>query len=497
MKLLRTIMIALSATLALGSCSDDNDPAADNENASISLSSATLQVGKEGGTSTVTVTSSSDWRLAGTCDWAHPSATSGKSGDEVTFTIEPNTDQESRKVTFKFFTGASVAPLEIESAPAYVLHIDNEEDREMTVSKEEGVAGIRLVTNIAEPEIAFSDGGDEWVSFDRRSDFGGKATLSFKVKANAAYKGRSTVISISSPLTEEKVEVNLKQKQTDALMIDKDEQFQMFDLAARTLSFKIKTNVDYTAITNDKWITNQNISTPVEGEDGLSTYTVSYDLAEATTTRSGKISISASGFSNTISIVQKDPDAKIVSIPDAGLRETASDEGWIIELNEGQCVVTGEGLAATSLNGYNVGSVEGIENFPNLTSVKLNYSHSMKEFDISGLHKVTSVTIAGNNCATFNLGDNPVSSFSLGGQYTYSYATSYTFISSALESLNLFIYSYYANYYDKVTSIDVSGCPALKTLNADRGAKTKTLYLKQGQTIKNLTKNDATEIVYK
>ena len=496
MKLLRTIVIALSATLALGSCSDDNDPAADNGNASISLSSATLQVGKEGGTSTVTVTSTSDWRLAGTCDWAHPSATSGKSGDEVTFTIDPNTDKETRKVTFKFFTGASVAPLEIESAPSYTLQLISEEDKNITVSNAASTASVRLITNVANPEISFSDGGDEWVSFGKRSDFIGKTSLNFNVKENEAYKSRSTTITIANPFSDEKVEVNLTQKQTDALIISEDVLSQVYDLEARTISFQVKTNLDYQVITNSKWMTNQTISTPIKGEDGLSTYTVSYDLAKSEYNRSGKISITATGFTRSINVVQKEPNAKIVSIPDSDLFSTCLKNGWIIELGSGKCIVSEAGMTATTLNCYYAKDMTGIENFPNLTSITMNYCNSMEKFDISGLHKVTSVSIIANNCAIFNLGDNPVTSFSLGGVYSYSYANSFTFISTALESLDLSITSWYIGY-DKVTSIDVSGCPALKTLNANRSDKIKTLYLKQGQTIENLTKNDATEIVYK
>jgi uncharacterized protein YifN (PemK superfamily) len=63
-------------------------------------------------------------------------------------------------------------------------------------------------------------------------------------------------------------------------------------------------------------------------------------------------------------------------------------------------------------------------------------------------------------------------------------------------TLDLSIISWYESY-DNVTSIDVSECPMLTTLNANRSNKVKTLYLKKGQEIPNLTKNDATTIVYK
>jgi len=77
MNLLKRISIVLSATLFLWGCSDSDEPV--NEmNDSLSLSTNEIKINGLGGEVAVTVTSSDDWRLAGTYDWAHPSATSGK-----------------------------------------------------------------------------------------------------------------------------------------------------------------------------------------------------------------------------------------------------------------------------------------------------------------------------------------------------------------------------------------------------------------------------------
>ena len=121
MKLFKNLMIVLSVSLLLWGCSDD-DESINNGNSTISLSTNILQVDKNGGDATVTVTSSDNWRLSGICDWAHPSITSGKDGDVVTFTIDPNKLDEKRTATFKFFTGSSVVPLQVESQPAYSNH---------------------------------------------------------------------------------------------------------------------------------------------------------------------------------------------------------------------------------------------------------------------------------------------------------------------------------------------------------------------------------------
>ena len=57
MKLFKNLMIVLSVSLLLWGCSDD-DESINNGNSTISLSTNILQVDKNGGDATVTVTSS-------------------------------------------------------------------------------------------------------------------------------------------------------------------------------------------------------------------------------------------------------------------------------------------------------------------------------------------------------------------------------------------------------------------------------------------------------
>lgn len=103
------MMFVAAACFAFIGCSDD-DTADDLSNATISITPDAIPAGADGSTTQVTVTSSGDWRLAGVCDWVHPSAESGKSGDVVTFTVDPNPTEESREATFKFFTGRQSFP---------------------------------------------------------------------------------------------------------------------------------------------------------------------------------------------------------------------------------------------------------------------------------------------------------------------------------------------------------------------------------------------------
>lgn len=499
MDFLKNIMITLLAATMLWGCSDD-DESINGSEATISLSTNTIQTDKNGGNITVTVASSGDWRLAGVCDWAHPSVTSGKDGDVVTFTIDPNTLNEKRTVTFKFFTGSAVAPLQVETLSGYI--IDLLSDDNLSISNEENDIQIQLNTNIAEPVITYSEGGEEWLAFDKRNDFDGKVILSFKAAKNVTYKERSATITISSPLVTNPVNVNVNQRRTEAIIPETD--VLMYDLSARTISFKVRYNVEYTAsiVQGDEWITEQSVSQPQLGDDGLTTVTLTYTLSGATGTRGGLVRITNTNntlASSDIAVVQKGPDVELVSIPDRYLRALVVKNNWALSIVGSQCIILEAGLNATSFSNstYSLTDLTGIENFPNLTSLSLEYCKNMKKLDISGLHKVKSLSLSYTEyCEEYNLGDNPIPSFDAGGKYAYSYAESLKFSSSKLESLDLSIMSSYESY-DKVTSIDVSECSMLTTLNANRSNKVKTLYLRKGQEIPNLTKNDATTIVYK
>lgn len=306
-------MITLLAATMLWSCSDDESINNGNE-AIISLSTNTIQADKNGGDVTVTVTSSGDWRLSGACDWAHPSVTSGKDGDVVTFTIDPNTADEKRIAIFKFFTGSVVVPLQVETFPDYILDLLSDDN--LSISKEENLVQIQLNTNIAEPLITCSEGSEEWLKFDRRSDFGGKVILSFKAATNVTYKDRSATITISSPFVTDPINVNVNQKRTEAIIPETN--LLMYDLAARTISFKVKYNIEYTvSVTQgDEWITKQSVSQPQPEDDGLTTVTLTYGLSSATDTRGGLIRITDTDntLTSDIAVIQKNPNIELVSI---------------------------------------------------------------------------------------------------------------------------------------------------------------------------------------
>jgi len=476
----------------LAGCSDD-DTTDNAGGGAISISAETIPAGSAGVTTEIEVTSSGDWRLSGVCDWAHPSAVSGKSGDRVTFTVDPNETDEARETTFKFFTGSAVVPLKITSEPGWRLELLS--DPEVVFEAWASDLKVKLKTNIPELTCEFSGNGGEWIAYEGRTDAFGFTVLSFAVAKNPDYDDRSTVLTVSG--MEQSLPIAIRQRQIDDIQVV-DEQL-MYDLAERTISIDVASNVDYeVTISSDaaEWLTR------IETR-GLVTKTLQFHLDAAATTRCGKITIDGSGITKTISVIQKDPDAVVAMIPDKALRAYCVKAGWVLDLGNSLCVVTEVGQTATELK-YNPGwyddsikSLEGIEAFPELTTVDLS-ENDLESLDISKLTKVTTLKCACDYLSYIDLGANPVAELEVHhGDWNYSYyVKNLTVKGEKLESLLCACTSWYANY-DMIEWIDVSGCPSLQTLDCRRGSKLTTLYLKTGQSIPNLTKNDTTQIVYK
>ena len=503
MKQLKYYMMMLSALLFMASCSDDDDSTdTSGLGTQISLSADKLQVDKNGGTVAVTVTSDADWRLAGMCDWAHPSATEGRSGDEVTFIIDENTTGGNLSTTFKFFTGSAVAPLVIESVQDYTLELSSEET--MAVEQAGGQVSIKLRSNIEDLSVAFGEGGEEWLSVDRQTEFGGEQIVILTAAANEAYLPRTATVTISSPLVEETAMVTLTQAPTEMFELSyQDEPIEGFlscDMTAQTLEIKVVTNLDFTSgITEGSdWISNLQT---VEGEtaaDGLTTYTVTCDVTESTTSRAGAISFQiGNGTTQTLSIAQTDPNAPVVEIS-SDFADELVEQGWILPVGD-YFIVLEKGLNATVFDvsgGWSdISDLTGIENFPNLEVLRFTCGYYMEALDISGLHKVKELDLSsGTYLEAFNFGDNPIISFNLGDMLSTSYVSSMQFISERMEYLNCNLSFWDWSY---VSTLDVTECPALKTLVADQFASgLRTIYVKEGQNI-DITKPDNVEIEYR
>lgn len=95
------MLVLFAASAMLAACTEDTI----EEMGIITLDHELYECGKEGGTVEVKVNSPEDWTLKGYSYWAVPSATEGKGGDVVTFTVEENLSLQPLNVEYIFVAG--------------------------------------------------------------------------------------------------------------------------------------------------------------------------------------------------------------------------------------------------------------------------------------------------------------------------------------------------------------------------------------------------------
>lgn len=497
---MKKILIAFfAASCLLGSCSEEKAGDKTVTQDSIDISSKMIAVGSEGQTADIQVTSSGDWRLAGVCDWAHPSATEGNNGQTVTFTIDPNTIGEPREATFKFFTGSAVVALKVSSELGYFLELLSKPA--LTIPTEGKTFFVEVKTNIEELNAAFSDIGAEWMHLITKSAAFGTTLLEFRVDECTEYSDRSTLLTISGKEASTQVAVT----QAKATLLAVDETPREYDLEAREIEVEVESNVEVAVEIEAEggWITR------LDELSGIINGMLRFSLSEATQTRGGKIKISGGGITRAVAVNQVGAGSTSISIPDAEFCSQLLERKWVTSLGGDQYEVTEAGLAATNLtiNSFAnepIFSLEGIEGFVNLETIFLR-EHGFTRFDISKLKKVSRLTLDTTGPREIILGDNPVESLhfsnfvGLDVDWENVYPESLVVSGTHLKSLTLPA-QYEGSPWedDRLASIDVSGCPALETLNCKRYAGVlKTVYLKTGQTIKNLTITPGAQIVYK
>ena len=509
MKQLKYYLMIMSAVFALGSCSDDDgSPVANNgADAEISLSADTVQVAKEGGDIAVTVTSSSDWRLAGTCEWAHPSVTEGANGAEVTFTVDPNGTEDIRTATFKFFTGATVAPFVIESHPDNNIYLQSEAT--IDLDKDDTEAVIKLTGYTEGLSIAYSEGSESWLSLGRQVHFMGETMVYINVVKNETYFARSATVSLTNSLSDEPVNITVNQAPNEFFEVtceSMEDNIIYCDMKGQDILFTMRTNIEYVAEITDgeEWLGQPQVSEPQTGEDGLSTYTITINVPEAQAARVGKVNIKAESErrDNEITIVQKSEPDQLVELSD-DVAETALDNDWVMQIGE-QYLVLEAGMNATAFEPWgSVSDLTGIENFPNLETLEFSCRWGMSQIDISGLHKVRELKADGTeDIEVFNFGDNPITSFNLGDGTDAPEVATIKFISTKLVTLNVNVEGAMDDWrwsYD-VETIDVSECPALTTLEAEHVSENfSTIIASESQksTLTTIKKPESVTVEYK
>jgi len=156
-----------------------------------------------------------------------------------------------------------------------------------------------------------------------------------------------------------------------------------------------------------------------------------------------------------------------------------------------------------SCGGMEIESLEGIEYFPNLTSLHFS-NNQVRRLDLSRNTKLNSLGSRFNPLEWLNLGETLptryTGGYSWGEDPHFEALTSESFeiISSRMTTLG--VYSDMSSQWNNLDLriVDVSGCPMLESLGCSWGnPKLEEIWLKKGQTTRVSCDSENVRILYK
>lgn len=480
---MKYIFVILFFSVFLLSCDSDTEEIQKVNNIELSEDTLTFDYNGLGDLISVKVTSSQDWRLTGRQDWAVPSTDKGKSGESVTFKLEPNTGDNSRIEVFTFFCGNVNNQLKIIQTPkGYVDYLWGKTD--ISIDANGGIITSAIKSNM-EFSYEISEGAADWIKLGNIASDTPEKWIQFSVDPNESFADRTAKISLFKG--EAKSTLTIAQEKRKDIIVQEKELWE-FGLEAAEIIVKVRANVDYTTTIDSKstnWLTLVSISEPVDTEiPGLKERSLKFSFPAVDASRLANITLLGDGITKTFKIRQSHPNPTLINIPDQKFSEYLTNQGYIIP--KGELVeLTYNGLNATSFDissNSNIESLKGIENFSNLTSLKLE-SVWIVGLDLSHNTKLTSLDFSELNVLeNLILGDIDVETLDIKNGNWNSTPKRITISSSKVKNLSLAYTGSYARWYDELQVIDISGCPALETADCRRNGKKLTdVYISQDQ----------------
>lgn len=315
---MKKIFVIGAVLLSLAACKKEVPaPETPAEPDKISVSPSSRTVGGDGGTATTIVSSSSDWTLEAadgkSYDWITADKDSGKSGETVTFEVEPNTESD-RTASFVFRCGKAEASFTVTSTAKEVVI------PELTLKSESPVAvgyvsgkftvelSVKNVEDFSKLEAAVKD---SWLSFTSPATAGTEAEtalMGFSYEANVNTEARETEITISYP-NADPVTVKVQQagKPATSIEITSENNIDVeYTEGTFQVELAISSDVSVSGISgeaNVAWI--KYIGTDF-GAPGTAVMNFSFDANDAVEARNAVVTVKYDGKEyGTVTVAQK------------------------------------------------------------------------------------------------------------------------------------------------------------------------------------------------
>lgn len=485
----------LTAALLATACGNDDTEGVNDNGGRVEIDHTSLTFAAAGESFNVTVSSEGEWRLAGRKTWCHPSAERGQDGAVVTFTADANTEYDTRSETFTFICGSRTVDLVVSQQQCNLF--DAGSKRDFIVGPEGGGVTLVVSSNLDYTYRIESDSEEPWLV-----DHNTEQTRSvseewfyFEVPANDTYGPREASIIFEAdgmqPIT-----VSVTQEQNVGIRLTPD-RFEFQDIEAHRIEVEVLANVPYTIEIPETcdWVTL--VENPATR--ALESRTLTFDVAASKSSRNVTITVRQTDgdVETSLFISQRNPNAQLVSIPDANFRDALYSEGLILDASAEMCELTEKGIAATSFDFLPVNVLEdltGIEAFENLEMLFCN-NNKIKRLDLSGNPNLMMVVMDYNPLEELILGDVNITSLNLSSKLMYNqyptiYSSQFKVSSTKLQTLDV-------SSNSQLKTIDVSDCPALKTLKTRNYRYGVVIRMRRSQEgVVSVDKDSSTKIEY-
>lgn len=481
-KSLASVALAMSVITAV-SCEKSEENAQGSD--SIVLSAEKYSAGSESAETSISVTSSSDWRASNNNSWIHLSALAGKSGESVKVSIDANETGEERTGVVKFFTGSAVKNFEVVCESGYSVDVISKTSVELESHSQ--LLEVQLRTNVdaSDFEYSFTDAEGNpasWITFESfGTRVGGISLVTFQVEENPSALERSGVLMISGKGITRQLNVLQYLKKYINVSVGGE---TVFDIVESYLPVRIDASIPY-ELSMSEWIS-------IKSDDGDGNYV--FAIAAGEKTRSGFITVynpDMPPYTQTVNVKQVNSKLPEIEVPDDVFRQYLLDNEWITPSDD-KYIMTDEGLALESMKyvGGGVKTFKGIEMFANLETIHLESQRgwsasdyfSAEELDLSALTNVKTLELSDIPFSVIKLGDNPIDRLYIryldgwnSSKYQRYTPSSFTVSGSKLTKVELPL-PYSGDPDNMLETIDVSGCPALEYLDIRRKFSTRLSY---------------------
>lgn len=235
------LLLLLSLTLLIFSCSDSDDPIPVVEDPSITLKESKADFANEGGVQSISFETNKNWTAKADATWCTLSPTSGTASlKSITVTVAANDAYDDRSCTITISAGGLSKTITVAQGEGLGLLV-SDDDKTHKLTNDATTIEVEVQANV-EFTVEVSD---EWIT-DVTTRALSSTILKFDIAENSSYDNREGTITIKQKKGDLESIITVYQSQQDAIIVSN--KTRDISSESQTLEVELQTNVEFEVI---------------------------------------------------------------------------------------------------------------------------------------------------------------------------------------------------------------------------------------------------------